>query len=173
MDLVSALSAEDEAIADRIKAGGVALGWHLAKFGSRGLIDKGALGDAEPDVNARDEAEKQIGEFKASLRDWAQDSGPKGVVVCVDDLDRCRPDHALALLEVARHLFDVRGVAVLFAINRDELSHSVKSLFGGESSADRYLRRIVDRTIRPPVPKMRELRAFLDNLAKDVWGVYR
>ena len=54
--------------------------------------------------------------------------------MCVDELDRCRPEYALSLLEVIRNLFDVPGVVVLLAINRSELSHSVKSIFGGDFS---------------------------------------
>ena len=34
-------------------------------------------------------------------------------MVCVDELDRCRPEYALSLLEVTRHLFDMPGVVVL------------------------------------------------------------
>lgn len=88
--------------------------------------------------------------------------------MCVDELDRCRPEYALSLLEVIRHLFDVPGVVVLLAINRSELSHSVKSIFGGDFSADRYLRRIVDRTVQLPVPQYLNRQEFLAHLLRDV-----
>ena len=82
-------------------------------------------------------------DFKEQLAQWAAESsknredgenGESGVVVCVDELDRCRPDYALSLLEVTRHLFDVPGVVVLLVINRSELAHSVKSISEGTST---------------------------------------
>lgn len=37
-------------------------------------------------------------------------AGPIPLVVVVDELDRCRPDYALALLEVVKHFFSVPNV---------------------------------------------------------------
>ena len=67
-----------------------------------------------------------------------------------------------------RHLFDVPAVVVLLAINRSELSHSVKSIFGRDFSADKYLRRIVDRTVQLPVPQHLHRQGFLAHLLRDV-----
>ena len=153
VDLVSALSAHNKHDAGRLKKSVASVGWHLAKFSTRGLIDRDMTAEATVSEDAWDDAENKTADFKKKLQDWAEARGPRGLVVCVDELDRCRPEYALSLLEVIRHLFDVPGVVVLLAINRSELSHSVKSIFGGDFSADRYLRRIVDRTVQLPVPR--------------------
>ncbi len=168
VDLVSVLTAQNEPAAGTLKKRVAAVGWHLAKFGTRGLVDRDVIAEATVSEDSWDNAEKETAEFKNQLRDWAEASGPRGLVVCVDELDRCRPEYALSLLEVIRHLFDVPGVVVLLAINRSELSHSVKSIFGGDFSADRYLRRIVDRTVHLPVPQYLHRREFLAHLLRDV-----
>jgi len=31
------------------------------------------------------------------------------VIIIVDELDRCRPDYAIRVLEIIKHLFDVNG----------------------------------------------------------------
>ncbi len=173
MDLVSALSATQHTTADKLKQGATALAWHLAKVTTRGLIDRDALPDTAESEDAWDIAEQQTATFKQQLTQWAAASGDRGVVVCVDELDRCRPEYALSLLEVTRHLFDVPGVVVLLAINRSELAHSVKSVFGGDFNTDRYLRRIVDRTIRLPQPGHIHTQTFLRSVLADVGLVER
>ena len=170
VDLVSALSIKPSTTADKLKQGAAALAWHLAKIGTKGIVDRDALPDATEAGSAWQEAEDMTVAFKERLAQWAAESGEEGesgVVVCVDELDRCRPDYALSLLEVTRHLFDVPDVVVLLVINRSELAHSVKSIFGGDFNTDRYLRRIVDRTIRLPQPGHTDIRAFLNEVLAD------
>ena len=168
VDLVSALTAEGKPAARPLKEIVAAVGWHVAKFGTRGLVDRDVVAEATVSEDSWDNAEKTAAEFKSQLQIWAGASGPQGLVVCVDELDRCRPEYALSLLEVIRQLFDVPGVVVLLAINRSELAHSIKSIFGGDFNADRYLRRIVDRTIQLPAPRHLELQQFLGRLVVDV-----
>lgn len=168
VDLVSALTAERKPAARPLKEIVAAVGWHVAKFGTRGLVDRDVIAEATVSEDSWDNAEKTVAEFKSQLQIWAEASGPRGLVVCVDELDRCRPEYALSLLEVTRQLFDVPGVVVLLATNRNELAHSIKSIFGGDFNADRYLRRIVDRTVQLPAPRQLELQQFLGRLVVDV-----
>ena len=168
VDLVSALTAESKPTAGPLKKIVAAVGWHVAKFGTRGLVDRDMIAEATVSEDSWDNAEKETAEFKSQLQGWAEASGPRGLVVCVVELDRCRPEYVLSLLEVTRHLFDVPGVVVLLAINRSELSHSVKSIFGGDFSADRYLCRIVDRTVQLSVPQYLHRQGFLAALLRDM-----
>ena len=168
VDLVSALAAEGKRSARPLKKIVASVGWHVAKFGTRGLVDRDVIAEATVSEDSWDNAEKTAAEFKSQLQVWAEASGPRGLVVCVDELDRCRPEYALSLLEVTRQLFDVPGVVVLLATNRNELAHSIKSIFGGDFNADRYLRRIVDRTVQLPTPRHLDLQQFLDRLVVDV-----
>ena len=142
VDLVSAVSGplgKNKTKAMRDAA--MPLGWHLAEFANRGLITSEMLKGGESRLDeAWDAAEKQVEEFTERLREVASD-GDGPLVVIVDELDRCRPAHALSLLETVRHLFAADGVMVILTINRKELRRCVESIFGAHFDADRYPRR--------------------------------
>ena len=63
-----------------------------------------------------------VDEFKEALQGFAS-SGEDGrpLVIFVDELDRCRPDFALDVLEKVKHVFDVSSVFFVFAVNKEEL----------------------------------------------------
>ncbi|KAF5065383.1 KAP family P-loop domain protein [anaerobic digester metagenome] len=50
--------------------------------------------------------------------------------IMVDELDRCRPDYAIELLERIKHLFDVQDVVFLLAIDGEQLLQQVEHTFG-------------------------------------------
>ena len=56
------------------------------------------------------------------------------------------------MLELAKHLFAVDHVVFALAVNRSELAHSVKVLYGQDFDAERYLRRFFDLDFRLPQP---------------------
>ena len=56
------------------------------------------------------------------------------LVIVIDELDRCRPSYAVELLEAAKHIFAVDHVVFVLAVNRSELAHSVRALYGMPSS---------------------------------------
>lgn len=103
-------------------------------------------------------AEKEgIADFRSSLEKLA-DEITKGtdkkqpLVFFVDELDRCRPDFAVALLERIKHLFNVKNVVFVLAIDRNQLNQSVKALYGTEMKPDGYLRRFIDLAYQLPEP---------------------
>ena len=65
-------------------------------------------------------------------------------MVMIDELDRCRPSYAVEFLETAKHLFVVNQVVFVLAINRKQLAHAVRALYGNEFEAEAYLRRSLD-----------------------------
>ena len=56
------------------------------------------------------------------------------------------------MLELTKHLFAVDHVVFALAVNRSELAHSVKVLYGQDFDANRYLRRFFDLDFRLPQP---------------------
>ena len=89
------------------------------------------------------ETQEAIDDFKEALTNTAE-SG-KLVVVCVDELDRCRPDYAIRFLEATKHIFDVEGVIFLLAVNLSEMANSVRALYGAGFDGHHYLTRFVDQ----------------------------
>ena len=72
------------------------------------------------------------------------------LVVMVDELDRCRPSYAVELIEVAKHLFAVDHTVFILAVNRDQLIHSIRALYGNAFDGAGYLRRFFDIDFRLP-----------------------
>ena len=118
-------------------------------------------------------AQKSIDEFKNVLRDAAsslsQSKDGKPLIVMIDELDRCRPTYAVELLEVAKHLFSVPGIIFVLAINRSELAHSIKALYGTGFNAIGYLQRFFDADFRLPEPGRKAfINALYDSMQIDV-----
>jgi KAP family P-loop domain len=83
------------------------------------------------------------------------------IVIIIDELDRCRPTYAVQLLERIKHLFDVEGVVFILGIDRHQLSHSVKALYGSEFDAAGYLKRFIDIDYNLPEPSIGSYCPFL------------
>ncbi|MYK40834.1 MAG: hypothetical protein F4049_11520, partial [Gemmatimonadetes bacterium] len=114
------------------------------------------------------EAQNSIRKFRRTLHETAENLWKKKehpLVVMIDELDRCRPSYAVELLEVAKHLFSVDRIVYVLAVNRSELVHSIKALYGSEFDAPGYLGRFFDVDIRLPEP---ERKAFLEALLRAI-----
>lgn len=61
--------------------------------------------------------------------------------VFIDELDRCRPDYAVRLLEGVKHLFDAPNVCFVFSTNMNQLAASMQAIYGPNFDAARYLKR--------------------------------
>jgi hypothetical protein len=72
------------------------------------------------------------------------------LVIVVDELDRCRPDYALSLLEIIKHFFDVPHVHFVLGVNMSELENSVKARYGAGINAGLYLQKFVKVTMGLP-----------------------
>jgi len=85
-------------------------------------------------------AEENINTLQAALTELAED---KPIVVFVDELDRCRPDFAVNMLENIKHIFDVEGVQFVLVTNFDQLRASINHCYGNGLDAQRYLDKFV------------------------------
>lgn len=66
------------------------------------------------------------------------------LVIFVDELDRCKPDYAVRLLERIKHYFSNDKITFVFSINSLELQHTIKKYYGENFDASRYLDRFFD-----------------------------
>lgn len=65
--------------------------------------------------------------------------------VIVDELDRCRPDYAIKVLEEIKHFFDVPNVVFVIALHGDQLTKSIGAVYGSKFDSESYLRRFFSR----------------------------
>lgn len=102
------------------------------------------------------EAKALLGDFRTALREEAfsltEEHNDLPLVVLIDELDRCRPTYAIELLETAKHLFSVDRIVFVLCLDRVQLTHSVRAVYGSDFNADGYLRRFFDIDYRLPLP---------------------
>ena len=65
------------------------------------------------------------------------------ILFFIDELDRCRPDVALSILELVKHVFDVPGVKFVFVANMQQLKAVIRKRYGQDVDADVYLEKFV------------------------------
>jgi len=79
---------------------------------------------------------KSLGAVAAKFK--AENGFP--LTIIVDELDRCRPDFALGLLERIKHLFDVEGVAFVLLVNREQIESYIQNIYGNKDTRDYLLK---------------------------------
>ncbi len=97
-------------------------------------------------------AGEKLQELKNKLTELAEKVSASGkpLVIIVDELDRCRPIFAIELLEKVKHLFDIPGIVFVLGVDREQLGHSIKSIYGQDMVVDGYLSRFVDLNFMLP-----------------------
>lgn len=65
--------------------------------------------------------------------------------IFIDELDRCRPNYAVEMLEVIKHFFSVQGVVFVIATDSAQLQYTIKSIYGEGFDANTYLGRFFKR----------------------------
>ena len=129
----------------------------LSVIGAFGKACKQVIDECKKDKNPLQACEsytKLIQEFRQKLQDFVHYIvADKKAVVFVDELDRCRPDFAIEMLEQIKHLFCVDGLVFVLSIDKQQLEASVKGHYGSESiNATEYLKRFIDIEYRLPQP---------------------
>lgn len=134
------------------KLGGQILLKHLTK----GVLDKIELKDNIEDslmelsdkIGEMSFAEisisKQTREILKEDLQLFQHSINKKVIIFIDELDRCKPTFAVELLETIKHIFNLDNYIFVISLDKEQLSHSIKTLYGQDMDSDGYLRRFFD-----------------------------
>ena len=97
------------------------------------------------------EAEKKtLSEFKKHLAETVVRLD-KPLVFIIDELDRCRPDFAIRLIERVKHFFDLPKIVFVLVMNKPQLLQTIKSFYGYDSDLNGdYLEKFVDFMIHLP-----------------------
>lgn len=72
--------------------------------------------------------------------------------ILIDELDRCRPNYAIELLENIKHLFDIEGIYFIIATDSKQLSHSINAIYGANFASEKYLKRFFDQEYSLKIP---------------------
>jgi len=89
------------------------------------------------------------GLLKSFIDDLIVERGNR-LVIFIDELDRCKPEYAIRLLERIKHYFDDERVVFVFSVNIAQLQHTVKPYYGDGFDATRYLDKFFDLRVSLP-----------------------
>ncbi len=181
VDLVSALAEGRDDDSGLLNAVGK-FGWRIVKgvgisavsAATGQMVNLSSLegirdGGDQEHFSAWAQTQSAVTELTDSLRAVVQpkagdESASAKLLVIVDELDRCRPDYAIDMLNVVRHLFAVPGVVVVLGVNQEELEHRVIEVFGPKTKADIYLRRFVDLPVSLRAPDRARIGVFVNSV---------
>jgi hypothetical protein len=113
-------------------------------------------------INEHDSKAIAINNLKDNVKKWieivVQDnklSNP--AFVFIDELDRCRPNYAVEMLETIKHIFDIPGVVFVVATDTEQLQHAVKAIYGVGFDARVYLSRFFNSRFSLKAPNLDNL----------------
>lgn len=85
-------------------------------------------------------AEQNLETLTTVLKEISKD---KPIIIFIDELDRCRPDFAVAILENIKHIFDIENVCFVLVTNIEQLTNSINHQYGVKLDAKQYLDKFV------------------------------
>lgn len=124
-------------------------------------VKKLLFGTLEEKMDAKFDAHlnslSNITKYQEQLKDilkFGQDNNnQKKIIFFIDELDRCRPDFAVQVIESIKHLFNIDNVFFVLAIHKKQLASTIHATYGIEAQdADIYLQKFIDlETELPPI----------------------
>jgi len=65
-------------------------------------------------------------------------------IIIIDELDRCNPNYAIQVLEIVKHILNVRGVRYVFSLDADVLTKTLSNVYHDQLVVGNYLNRFFD-----------------------------
>ncbi len=124
---------------------------------------KSFLESFEGDIKEYSKRKESISEFRKSLSEFvANKSNGKPLVFIIDELDRCRPNYSVLLLEQIKHFFSVPNIIFVLSIDRVQLENAICGVYGSEKiDSNEYLRRFIDIEYSVPNPDKEKFIQYL------------
>ena len=96
-------------------------------------------------IREHQEAAKNLEALREALI-YVAEKNP--IIVFIDELDRCKPDFAVSILEHIKHVFDVENVQFVLIANFEQLRDSINHCYGLRVDAQRYLDKFLKFSFR-------------------------
>lgn len=117
-------------------------------FDTEEVISNDELAEIVSDkIDNYNKNKKSVDKFKKELEKIANkefEENKKPMIIFVDELDRCRPDYAIGLLERIKHFFNVQNIIFVLGIDKEALSNSIRVIYGEQTDINGYLTRFID-----------------------------
>jgi len=100
-----------------------------------------------------------IKSFKEILTKISEGNNSKGdneenkkpLIIIIDELDRCKPSYAVALIEKVKHIFSTKNVFFILVMHKEQLIEALKCVYGQGLDASTYLQKFIH--IETTLPK--------------------
>lgn len=119
-------------------------------------VTKGLSDVFENEVHEYEKKKKSVSDFRQSLTEFiANTNEGKPLIFIIDELDRCRPNYAVSILEQIKHFFSIPNIVFILSIDKEQLGNAIKGVYGSdEIDANEYLRRFIDLEYSIPEPEV-------------------
>lgn len=156
-----------EALLSALSSLSVSFNYHDFQFSvsSSGLKEALTLDDVLKDIKT---AEEIRGIVKAVLDSVINEKAQR-LVIFLDELDRCRPSYAVEMLERIKHFIDDERIIVVVSLNKEQLVHTIKNVYGNGFDASSYLNRFFDIPFQLPACNMS---AYISKMNLDKYSTY-
>jgi len=109
---------------------------------------------------------KIIEDFKNSLSNVIEcikeENQALPIFIFIDELDRCRPNFTIDIIECVKHIFSVNHLFFVFATDGDQLQATLEKCYGQKFDAEIYFKKIFDREIQLREPDNRQFVDYLE-----------
>lgn len=116
----------------------------------------------------QEQIQNAVADFRATLENVIAEELNGEIYIFVDELDRCRPTYAVEVLERIKHIFSVKGVKFIIAIDRKQLQNAVRGVYGANIDASGYLSKFIDWNHNLARPSNRQ---YINYLYDNLFGV--
>lgn len=120
------------------------------------IIDKGTLGiiskECFNEINSFEDLAKNIFTLEETIQSLNKLfdiilKENERLLLIIDELDRCRPDFAVNMLETLKHFYNNPKLTIIVVTNNRQLSHTIKKYYGSDFDGYSYLNKIYDTVI--------------------------
>jgi hypothetical protein len=120
---------------------------------SKGIVDIDKISSAET-VDDLTGNIRGVNERKQAVSDIINKILPDGkkLLFIIDELDRCNPEFAVRLMEIAKHYYNDNDIVFVLSTNNRQLVHTVQKYYGNNFDGYGYLDKLFDLILElPPV----------------------
>ena len=83
------------------------------------------------------------------------------ILLIIDELDRCKPDFSVKVLEAVKHFYNYSNITCLVVTNNNQLSKCIKHFYGNDFDGYGYLNKMYDTVLTLDVDE-NDLEDYLD-----------
>ena len=126
--------------------------------------EKGIESFWKKEIQSFQKEAQNIEKFKAAITEISEKykAAKKPLIIIVDELDRCKPSYAIALLERIKHFMTADKVHYVHGVNYEQLAASAGAIYGAKVDTDTYFQKFFDFKFALPTS---DERAYYSNSA--------